>query len=88
MELKLLYPGDQLDFWKLLVAKALEGPGLGADGEFSKLLEKPLGTQFVGSLTSFWREILFLMMLVVQGQNKRVLYFGESAAKVIGMWDC
>lgn len=40
LELKLLYPGDQLDFWKLLVAKALEGPGLGHDGEFSKLLEK------------------------------------------------
>ena len=42
LELKLLYPGDQLDFWKLLVAKALEGPGLGQDGEFSKLLEKSL----------------------------------------------
>lgn len=88
MELKLLYPGDQLDFWKLLVAKALEGPGLGHHGEFSKLLEKPLGTQFVGSLTSFLMEHLFLMMLVVQGQNERVLYFGESAAKVIGMGHC
>ena len=42
LELKLLYPGDQLDFWKLLVAKALEGPGLGEDDEFSKVLEKSL----------------------------------------------
>lgn len=40
LELKLLYPGDQLDFWKLLVAKALEGPGFVQDGEFSKVLEK------------------------------------------------
>eukprot|EP00438_Fugacium_kawagutii_P014753 Skav202477 [mRNA] locus=scaffold149:669089:674177:+ [translate_table: standard] len=42
LTLSLLFPGSQLDFWKLLMSKALEGPGSVADQEFSALLEKPL----------------------------------------------
>lgn len=44
LSLSLLFPGSQLDFWKLLMSKALEGPGSVADQEFSTLLEKPLGS--------------------------------------------
>lgn len=78
MELKLHYPGDQLDFWKLLVAKALEGPGLGAHGEFSKLLEKPLGTQFVGSLTSFFEgELIFNDVCSAGAEQKSVVFWGK-----------
>ena len=43
LKLCLIFPGNQLEFWKLLVAKALHGPGDCDDQEFSKSLEKFLG---------------------------------------------
>jgi hypothetical protein len=40
LKLCLIFPGNQLEFWKLLVAKALHGPGDCDDQEFSRSLEK------------------------------------------------
>ena len=43
LKLCLIFPGNQLEFWKLLVAKALHGPGDCDDQEFPRSLEKFLG---------------------------------------------
>lgn len=50
LKLCLIFPGNQLEFWKLLVAKALHGPGDCDNQEFSRSLEKFLGASGSGAM--------------------------------------